>query len=467
MCNLDKLVKISIRQYHHGPQPTVLKNTMFALVAAVWLQAGDWSHTLTAMSNLGATLPYRLQIVEETTEQETQYSHDDAQHVAWNENTEFDQGVASSEEHERAVSPLTTASMLAPPSSIDDHWYNPEVDYSNDVFDATVQSGLVSTDGSLAEAPQHKHINDSNGERTSSKDSPQIASRRSIDNGVNLSDDTLAGIDALGVEYSTAITALPTRYHRTMVRFVLCIGSSSAVLPLRLVVGNFRELHHYGMGKANATRIAATRSSIELLAAIDDLSACMAHFTLAQRMHIYMLYKEALSEGGQSGEATNGRESFILESGASAVRSRGNPNHVKTAAITRNMTGPGQSISRAKKLRRVGCRLDVLVNNFGRGILALLDENLTYEMILKVTDRVFIEFVAVIDRFEGDQIRLISQRACPIVDMLFDDGERDHATVFHLENLEDDLTINRASRCSLDLAMMLLPQPQMDGNMDM
>ncbi|KAK3615450.1 hypothetical protein LTR56_026582 [Elasticomyces elasticus] len=384
--------------------------------------------------------------------------------------------------------------MLAPPSSIDNHWYNPEVDYSNDVFDATVQSGLVSTDGSLenrglyrtpntytssrtnsiaqAEAPQHMHINDSNGERTSSKDSPQIASRRSTDNGVNLSDDTLAGIDALGidalgVEYSTAITALPTRYHRTMVRFVLCIGSSSAVLSLRLVVGNFRELHHYGMGKANATRIAATRSSIELLAAIDDLSACMAHFTLAQRMHIYMLYKEALSEGGQSGEAMNGRESFILESGASAVRSRGNPNHVKTAAITRNMTGPGQSISRAKKLRRVGCRLDVLVNNFGRGILALLDENLTYEMILKVTDRVFIEFVAVIDRFEGDQIRLISQRACPIVDMLFDDGERDHATVFHLENLEDDLTINRASRCSLDLAKMLLPQPQMDGNTDM
>ncbi|KAK0247024.1 hypothetical protein LTS09_017830 [Friedmanniomyces endolithicus] len=56
MCNLDKLVKISIRQRHNGPQPTVLKNTMFALVAAVWVQAGDWSHTLTAMSNLGYAL---------------------------------------------------------------------------------------------------------------------------------------------------------------------------------------------------------------------------------------------------------------------------------------------------------------------------------------------------------------------------------------------------------------------------
>ncbi|TKA62437.1 hypothetical protein B0A55_13351 [Friedmanniomyces simplex] len=251
-----------------------------------------------------------------------------------------------------------------------------------------------------------------------------------------------------------------------MVQLVHCIGSSSAVLSLRLIVGNFRELHHNGMGKENARRIAATRSSVERLAAIDDLTACMAHFTLAQRRHIYMLYKEALFEGGRSGEAANGRDSFVLESGVSAVRSRGNPNHVNTAAITRNMTGPGQNPSRAKKLRRVGCRLDVLVNKFGRGVLGLLDKKLTYEMILKVTDQVFIEFVAVIDRFEGDQIRLISERACPIVDMLFDDGERNYANVFQLENLEDDLTINQASRCSLTLAMMLLPQPEVDDNMD-
>ncbi|KAK3073560.1 hypothetical protein LTR53_004753 [Teratosphaeriaceae sp. CCFEE 6253] len=53
MCNLDKLVRISVRQCREGPQPTVLKNAMFALVAAVWLQAGNWSHTLTAMANLG------------------------------------------------------------------------------------------------------------------------------------------------------------------------------------------------------------------------------------------------------------------------------------------------------------------------------------------------------------------------------------------------------------------------------
>lgn len=145
-------------------------------------------------------------------------------------------------------------------------------------------------------------------------------------------------------------------------------------------MGNFRELHLNGMGKANAMRIATIRPNAERLAAIDDLSACMAHFTLAQRMHIYMLYKEALFEGGQGGKAANGRDPFILESGVTSVRSRGNPNHLQTAAITRSMTAPGRNPARAKQLRRVGRRLDVLVEKFGRGVLALLDEKLTHEM---------------------------------------------------------------------------------------
>lgn len=90
----------------------------------------------------------------------------------------------------------------------------------------------------------------------------------------------------------------------------------------------------------------------------------------------------------------------------------------------------------------------------------------THRRILKVTDQVFVDFVAVIDRFEGDRIRLISERACPIVDMLFDDGDETDTTVFQLENLEVDLTISQASRCSLTLAMMLLPQGGMVSNMD-
>lgn len=33
----DQMITISERQSHIGPQPTVLKNTLAAVVAAVWL----------------------------------------------------------------------------------------------------------------------------------------------------------------------------------------------------------------------------------------------------------------------------------------------------------------------------------------------------------------------------------------------------------------------------------------------
>jgi len=80
------------------------------------------------------------------------------------------------------------------------------------------------------------------------------------------------------------------------------------VLSLRLIVSNLRELYLNGMGRENATRIAATRSSAERLVAIDDLSAYMAHFTLTQRIHIYILNKEGLVERALSGETINGRD---------------------------------------------------------------------------------------------------------------------------------------------------------------
>ncbi|KAK5110247.1 hypothetical protein LTR85_001297 [Meristemomyces frigidus] len=484
---------------------------MFALVAAVWLQAGDWSHTLTAMANLGllcrrdsfvsprelvtigsptnlfgVVVPYRARIAEEIAEQETQYSNAGADHITWNETIQLDERPASPMELERAISSVTTTPMLAPPSSIGNHRSNSQADFSNDTFDVVSQSSLVSadeyfeagfwerqpnthsisrTDGAAqAGAPEHEHISTGNDEHAPFDSYSPTAIREIGDTGLTVSHDALGGIDGLGSEYVAAISALPTEHHNTLVQLIRYIGSSSAVLSLRLIVGNVRDVHLNGVGKKNAMRIAATRSSAERLAAIDDLSACMAHFTLAQRMHIYMLYKEALVEGSQNGVPANGRDPFVFESGVSSVRSRGNPNHLQTAAIARNMTAPGQSPARAKRLRRVGRRLDVLVENFGRGVLALLDEKCTHEMILKVTDQVFVDFVAVTDRFEGDRIRLISERACPIVDMLFDDGDSNRATRYRIENIQEDLTINQEPRCSLNLAMMLLPQIETDGN---
>ena len=146
------------------------------------------------------------------------------------------------------------------------------------------------------------------------------------------------------------------------------------------VVSNFRKLQHNDVGKENARRIGAKRTAAQRLAAIDDLAACMAHFTVAQRMHIYMLYEEAVIEESRRGAFRTEGDPFVIESGLPAVRPRGNPNNRKPAGVGRSMAADGQSETRAKRMRRVGCRLSMLVRKFGRGILALLDEGLSQNM---------------------------------------------------------------------------------------
>jgi dsRNA-specific ribonuclease len=49
---LDRVVKTSERQGHIGPQPTVLKNTIAAIVAAVWLDSRDYRVTVRVMKSL-------------------------------------------------------------------------------------------------------------------------------------------------------------------------------------------------------------------------------------------------------------------------------------------------------------------------------------------------------------------------------------------------------------------------------
>ena len=52
-CGLDQIIKISERQEHIGPQPTVLKNTVAAIIAAVWSDSRDYSATVRVMTYLG------------------------------------------------------------------------------------------------------------------------------------------------------------------------------------------------------------------------------------------------------------------------------------------------------------------------------------------------------------------------------------------------------------------------------
>ncbi|KAK0260155.1 hypothetical protein LTR35_018027 [Friedmanniomyces endolithicus] len=128
---------------------------------------------------------------------------------------------------------------------------------------------------------------------------------------------------------------------------------------------------------------------------------------------------------------------------------------------------PGQSFGRVGQLRRLGQRLDILVRTFGRGILGLLDENLSPEMIVKVSEAAFDAFVEAVDRFDGDRIRCISERSVLIVNMLFDDSDDGATTTFRMESFHDYSVIMQESRCSPGLAAMLLPYAENDPDASM
>ncbi|KAK4551134.1 hypothetical protein LTR86_011306, partial [Recurvomyces mirabilis] len=149
---------------------------------------------------------------------------------------------------------------------------------------------------------------------------------------------------------------------------------------------------------------------------------------------------------------------FLVGSGITAPRARGNLNYLETAAVARRMMVPDQSPNRAKKLWRVGRRLDMLITKFGIGILTILDEKLTHDMVLKVTDSVFDELVSIIDRFEGEQIRRLSERTYPIMDILFEESTEYDGTTFRFERDDNDLEIIQAIRCSQTLDEMLSPE---------
>ncbi|KAK5711677.1 hypothetical protein LTR17_018258 [Elasticomyces elasticus] len=489
MCGLDRLVKISVRQGREGPQPGVLKNAILLCRTEFGVDPSDLNEPDSSNDLFRAVMPYQAPPVASEADLGSPHNEEELEEEGWEDLVRLDDRDATPMELECTSPHIIATPTVTPPSSASSQRANicegisinllHETSPANSphVHELLHHNSWDKLDGTHAifHTDNIEEGMTPSYERTASAADPRPCANRPHESTwaessgpeVYLGDNAHAEIDALGAGYYAAISGISTRYHDTLVRFVQCIGSSSAVFSLRLVVSNFRGLHINQSGKLSATRIATSRSCAERIAAIDDLSACMSHYALARRMHIYMLYKEALEQTGQSADITMRHDPFILESGNSPPRGRGNPLNNRRAAVTRSMMAPGQSPGRVGRLRRLGQRLDILVSTFGRGILGLLDENLSPEMIMKVSDAEFDAFVEAVDRFEGDRVRSISERSLLIVNMLFDDCEDDAIMTFRMESFHDDSIITQESRCSPGLAAMLLPYAETDPDVSM
>lgn len=328
-------------------------------------------------------------MVEEDGLQTSLRDLEDSGEERWENLVQLDTPDASLMELESRSAYNSGSAVLTPPSSTGNQWVDIWSGTSNDPLpdspSGNSSSMLVSTE----------HIN------SQSLGSPQVTTRshRGIDEVTSPDESDITGssqatvfgpvdpeteasevirvaFETLGPQYCTAISSISVKHRVTLIRFVQCIASTSAVLSLRLVLYNLRDLCLEQSGKHSATGIGAPRSSAERIAAIDDLSACMSHFALARLMHIYMFYKEAVGRTDQGADVVLRQDAFVLESGRTTPRERGNPLHNRKAAVTRNMMTSGQSTKRIGRLRRVGERLDILVSRFGCGILGVLDEEL-------------------------------------------------------------------------------------------
>lgn len=341
--------------------------------------------------------PYRPQTAEETGNSRLAHSNDNSGDPAGDDTHQIER-TASLLELDSLLPGNGPASIATTVPDVQSYLSISRATSSTGMHDSKIQPILTSKNDSVdymswthqLEITSKRFVDDVVDSRTSgtridissgSKDEhPAKHSEQASKDGVSSGTDSETNIQDLEIQYLDPILALHTRHQSALIRSIQCIGSSAALLSLRLVIANFRELEAGRMGKESAWRIAAPRPSVERLAAIDDLSACMAHFTLVQRMHIYMLYKDASVDIASTSDIFQGHGAFVLESGMSALRPRGNPRNRHAAAISRNIIAPGRSMARVKRMRRLGHRLNMLVEKFGRGVLALLDEKLTHEM---------------------------------------------------------------------------------------
>lgn len=190
--------------------------------------------------------------------------------------------------------------------------------------------------------------------------------------------------------YQEALSSIKTPYHKVLAKMALAIGDCSAMLVLKQAIESIRS-----PSSGSSFHVGRDMSHKERLDAIHYLDLCMAHLRIARWLHIFKLYEEISRDiGGKDAD------NFVVLTNADLGQSsteprtlaqRGNPRNLEQASITRRMmdhTGADNSgggdqrrtRNSMNRLRRVGHRLQLQVNQWGLGVLSLLGAGFTEDM---------------------------------------------------------------------------------------
>ncbi|KAK1811763.1 hypothetical protein LTR12_013860 [Friedmanniomyces endolithicus] len=421
----DQMIKISERQEHIGPQPTTLKNTLAAIVGAVWLDSRDYRAVVQVVASL-----YLVNYAEPSISPQgltstssispstghTHFKHDLGDPLVVTSDVAFDAYIDADmlgpdETSTASHADLASGSLIAEP--LLDPIMTGVSAQSGEAEVARHEAQPVSNKSTLAPGPASPTFVNTRFER-SATNTCHVAegNQRSTEPASARTNDSIRSIfEAYTARelnkfqhrpelfarhyhhrelYQEALSSIETAHDKTLANMAVAIGDCSAMITLQQALANIRAPIDSG-----SVYVRQDMPPEQRLEAIMRLDLCMAHLRLARRLHIYKLYEHLA--GQVPGGDTDG---FILLSNldlglnmseSCVAAPRGNPRNRRQANITTLMTdhvyadnssGGDRRKSRSymKRLRRLGQRLQLLVHRWGLGILCLLGAGFTDDL---------------------------------------------------------------------------------------
>ncbi|KAH6667242.1 hypothetical protein B0J14DRAFT_185596 [Halenospora varia] len=226
------------------------------------------------------------------------------------------------------------------------------------------------------------------------------------------------------------------------------IGSPGSLALLQSIIQAYRRSLPRNLAIAGCKLLKAERLKV-----IEELDENIAYFRFLKRCHIHQLF---IDSRGSSRKTNDGFVNDTMQS-LSIRKSPGNPAHIEDAQISKSILEEvyprlqkdspeyDKKYRHISDLRRLGQRLDALVDKFGYGIIGLLPVatdvstpesilTISNKLILSLPDCVFKEFIVRLDQLQGKILRETSSAVCEIVEGIFQ-GTLDPSKSFRLEQL--------------------------------
>ncbi|CAG8158292.1 unnamed protein product [Penicillium nalgiovense] len=228
------------------------------------------------------------------------------------------------------------------------------------------------------------------------------------------------------------------------------VASASSIVSLQEALRSSRVIAE----KSQSERYARDLSGSIRLQVIEDLQGTIRHSNILELHHTVCLYRSC------GGSVQSPHTDIIVvnrDQLGSQPKKKGNPVKNKEAEITdsmmerifpcpRDLEQNAHKRRKVSDLRRLGQRLQLLIDQFGYGIIGLLSHcsscdgpgpKISMNMILAPSIEIFREFINILEASQGQNLRRMSDVVIPIIHHLVFEDKR-QAVPFPIEDVDTD-----------------------------